>query len=168
MRILSILIIISGTIGAAVTAAHIPPLWLKFSIFLVVTTIGIYLNRKKSANKYCAQNNSTNPLNQFRDLINEHVELLTGFIENDNAMQDLLENCQIEHLFNQVEQLRISIINQLGMKKYISIISPFARAERLLYRAYSSATDGYNEEAKQSVIQSLEFFKMTKEELNKY
>lgn len=167
MRVFSILIIIVGTIGAAVTAAHIPPLWLEFIIFLVITSAGIYLNRKKTSDKFSTQNNYVSPLNQFKTLIDEQVELLTGFIENNNVMHGLLENYQVEHLYNQVEQIRIGIINQLGMKKYISIISPFARAERLLYRGYSSATDGYSEEAKQSLTQSLEFFKMTKEELNK-
>ena len=167
MRVFSILVIIIGTIGAAVTAAHIPPLWLEFIIFQIITSAGIYLNRKKTSEALNTQNNSANPLNQFIILIDEYVELLTGVIANDNDMYSLFENCQIEHLYNQVEQVRVGIINQLGMKKYISIISPFARAERLLYRGYSSVTDGYKEEAKQSLTQSLDFFKMTKEELNK-
>ncbi|MCF8239844.1 MAG: hypothetical protein K9J16_00555 [Melioribacteraceae bacterium] len=167
MRVFAILTISIGTIGAAITAAHIPPLWLEFIIFLVITGAGIYLNRKKTSAILKSQNNSANPLNQFRILIDEYVELVTRVIESDNAINSLLENSHIEHLYNQVEQVRVGIINQLGMKKYISIISPFARAERLLYRGYSSATDEYYDEAKQSLTQSLDFFKMTKDEINK-
>lgn len=167
MRVFSILVIIVGTIGAAVTASHIPPLWLEFVIFLVLTSIGLYLSRKKTSEELTTQNDSANPLNQFKILIDENVELLTKVKRNEKVIHDFLENCQIEHIYNQVEQIRIGILNQLGMKKYISIFSPFARAERLLYRGYSSATDGYNEEAIQSLAQSLDFFKMTKEELNK-
>lgn len=167
MRVFSIVVIIVGIIGAAVTASHIPPFWLEFVIFLFITSIGIYLSRKKTSEELTTQNNSANLLNQFKFLIDENVELLTKVITQDKGIQDFLENCQIEHLYTQVEQIRIGIINQLGMKKYISIFSPFARAERLLYRGYSSATDGYNEEAKQSLIQSLDFFKITKDELNK-
>lgn len=167
MRVFSILVIIVGTIGAAVTASHIPPLWLEFVIFLVITSIGIYWRRKKTSIELSIQNNSANPLIQFKILIDENVEMLTMVIRNEKVKHDFLENCQIEHLYNQVEQIRIGILNQLGMKKYISIFSPFARAERLLYRGYSSATDGYFEEAILSLTQSLDFFKVTREELNK-
>jgi hypothetical protein len=167
MKIFAFMLIIAGTIGSAVTAAHIPPLWLEFTIFLIITGAGLYLKRKKSLENYANQNNSVNPLNQFKILIDEQLNYLTGLVDNDIVKIDLLKNCQIEHLYNRVEQIRVGIINQLGMKKYISIISPFARAERLLYRGYSSAIDGYDEEAKQSIKQSLEFFKITNEELNR-
>ena len=167
MRVFSILVIIVGTIGSAVTASHIPPFWLEFIIFLVITSIGIYLSRRKTSEKLKTQNNSSNPVNQFKILIDEYVELLTTYIKSEKDIEEFLENSQIEHLYNQVEKIRIGIINQLGMKKYITVFSPFARAERLLYRGYSAATDGYDEETKKSLNQSLEFLKMTKEELIK-
>lgn len=167
MKVISILLIIAGTIGASVTAAHIPPLWLEFIIFLFITGAGIYLKRKNLSGINNAQNESVDPLNQFKTLIDEQVKFLAALIEKDNVPQGLIANGQIEHLYNQVEQIRINLINQLGMKKYIALISPFARAERELYRGYSAAIDGYDDEATQSISQSLEFFKMTKEEMNR-
>lgn len=166
IKIFSILIIILGTIGASVTAAHIPPLWIVFFIFLVITGFGIYLNREKISGGNNAQNDSANPLDNFKTLVDEQIKFLSELIGKDDAAQNLIANGDIEHLYNQVEQIRISIINQLGMKKYITVISPFARAERELYRAYSSAIDGYYDEATQCISQSLDFFRITKKELN--
>ncbi|MBU0474368.1 MAG: hypothetical protein KKF62_09400 [Bacteroidetes bacterium] len=167
MKIFSVFCIIIGTIGAAITASHIPPLWLEFGLFLIIISIGIYLNRKNASEKYLAKSNNVNPLIEFEILINDQIDQLTGFIKNEDVMNSLLDNYKIEHLYNQIDYLKVALINQLGMGKYIAIISPCARAERLLYRGYSSATDGYYEEAKQSLTQSLVFFKMTNEEINK-
>ena len=157
----------AGTIGASVTAAHIPPLWLEFSLYILLAGTGIYMNRKNPFKTNKTEESRVDSLNRFKELIDEQLELISHLIKDDNVKKGLLNNGQIEHLYNDVEEIRVDMINQLGMKKYITIISPFAQAERLLYRGYSSAMDGYEHEAKQSISQSLEFFKITKQELNK-
>ncbi len=51
--------------------------------------------------------------------------------------------------------------SEVGGKRYVAIMSPFASAERRLNRAWSAAVDGYVDEAREQVKQSTPFLEET-------
>lgn len=167
MKILSFAMIIIGTIGASVAAAHIPPLWVPFGLFIGLAALGMALKKMQEKKTSGEQRGEQDAVARFKDIIEDHILLMNQLMDKEELHSELLINSSVPHLYNRIEQVREELVNRLGTRDYIAIIAPFAQGERLLYRGYSAAIDGFDNEAKKSIKESLEFFTMTQNELKR-
>ena len=156
-----------GVIAGAVFAARIPPLWSGFtfsSLLILLASVLLRLNSKKERKGSATEGN---PLNRFSSLLEKLLAELDDFLvssKEDNVWVDRLED-SLEHFYVALEDIRPSLLEAMGMKKYAGLASIFARAERLLNRGLSSGIDGYPGEAAESLRQASEIIRNTLNEL---
>jgi len=140
-------------IASSLFASHIPVLWLPFSISILVmagATIGLRLISREEVQ---ASSSEKNPLNKFVRLLNEEEKAVSGILENEDNSAEWTEQIEIDqqHFYMQIEEVRSGLVDVLGMKKYISVITSFAAAERNLNRGLSAAIDAYYDEARKAL-----------------
>ena len=168
MRGLFILLLMLSVIAASVFAAHIPPLWEGFTVSVAGMIVAIWGLRKSNREKRQQSGENENPLRAFEQLVSGTFDLVQRFLNIDQWQKqtiDTLED-QTEQLTTKMAQIHPALVETLGMKKFVSVILPFARAERLFNRALSAATDGYFDEARNSLRESLPFWQETQDLLN--
>ncbi len=168
IRIFAILYLMIFVVAASIFAAHIPPNWLAFSLSALGMIFCIILIRKQHKAELTHSTNQENPLHVFIQLTKKSSDLAEYLLKIEkwnSEMMSKLEN-HSESLSTKMQQIHEGLIELLGMKKFILVILPFARAERLLNRALSAATDGYFEEAKISLQESIPFWQEVNHVLN--
>ncbi len=150
---LLIVLIALSVITASVFAAHIPPLWWPFTASVIVLSAalaGLRLLNRESGQTIAKQET---PVNRFIDLIQTLIHDLETTFLNEAFSQKWLDRLEekLEHFQLASESLRPGLVDSLGMKQFIAVITPFAQAERQLNRALSAAMDEYPDESLQSL-----------------
>lgn len=163
IKILNLSIMIISVIAASVFAAHIPPLWWPFSLSALVLTATLYILRKSAKRDLNQAQNEHHPLKIFKEMVVKSLDVCQTLLSKsgyDETDVEYLENLS-ELLITQMERIHPQLTEILGMKSFIDIILPYARAERLMNRALSAMMDGYGEEANESLKKSLPFLRET-------
>ncbi len=149
-------------------ASYTPINWGYFALSVFVLAILIWLQKRELKKSLTNDENSKLSLSNFNENLNDILIKLTEVskkVIDENYSNELLfimDNSMLD-----VDDYRISMINELGIANYTQIIIPFAKAERLINRGVSAAIDGYAEESKKCIIDSLSFIKLSIDEIKK-
>ena len=163
LKALNLLVLIISVIAASVYASHIPPLWLPFSLAVLVMIITLYVLRRNAKADLTQAQNERHPLKIFAEMVGKSLTLCEHLLKQkdyDPSDVEKLEDLS-EFLTTHMERIHPQLTEILGMKTFIDIILPYARAERLMNRALSAMMDGYATEANKSLRESLPFLRET-------
>ncbi len=170
-NIKSKMLLVGIAIMVAVTtlvASYTPISWGYFALSVIVLAILIWLQKYELKKSLTNNANSELSLSNFNETLSDILIKL-----GDISKKEINENYSNELLFIMdnsmlnVDDYRISMINELGIANYTQIIIPFAKAERLINRGVSAAIDGYTEESKKCISDSLSFIKLSIDEIEK-
>jgi len=164
-RGLFIALLMFSVIAASIFAARIPPLWEGFTASVAGMIVAIWGLRKSGRQIRLQSAKDENPLRTFEQLVNDTFDLVRRLLNRDQWQEQVIDDLEnhTELLTTRLAQIHPALVETLGMKNFVSVILPFARAERLFNRALSAATDGYFDEAKNNLRESLPFWQETQE-----
>ncbi len=137
--------------GAYVTALDVENVdWLLFGIAAIAAIVGVIL--AKRADRATATSgelleNNRNELNQsLGNIVRDLKQMSDGTPEKGEALRDWIDEKLRPDLRRFVEA-RESMVHLYGLQTYADIMSDFAAGERYINRVWSTAADGYDEEA---------------------
>ena len=170
-NIKSIALLISIALMVAVTtlvAAYTPINWTYFILVSFILAVLILLQKREIKKSLTENGNNELSLSKFEEL------LKIVFVKFDEVSKCEIDEKYLEKLLSimdeqmpDIDEYRISMINQFGVANYTQISIPFAKAERLINRGVSAAIDGYLVESQKSILNSIEFLNLAIEEINK-
>lgn len=148
-RFASVALLVAGTIVGSLGAVHRPfpasPLFHVGWVLLVAGLVVTWRSRRAAAGGPAA---ASAPAQQHIARFLELAEALQrdrAGLSNTDIVQRV-DQCFLEAGFP-FEELQQSLLAQLGGARYAEVMGEYANAERLLYRAWSSAADGHHDEA---------------------
>lgn len=168
---ISVIFIIGGVILGAIYAAHIPPHWGRFALanlLLILGILGLQMEKKKTRERLSRENRSKKELYLLFDELLKEVRTFQS-ISNPKPQTDFTDKIEnaLEHYLLEIEKSLPQISEIYGMTGYVNILSPYARAERLIQRGISAAIDGFPEETATSLNRAEIFLEKTLEALDK-
>jgi hypothetical protein len=165
MKKLGYLLVFVGFVAASLVSVTdvLQVNWVLFSVFLIISTIGICLIRssekKKTMQEYTLSSNmKTLEENLIR--IIDYVQLIRSEIDPEKP-QDIHQRID-EELPNYLGAFigsRKTIGHVHGLQAYGHVMNYFATAERYLNRVWSASTDGYIDEVIEYMEKSEQQFK---------
>lgn len=160
---LLITIIGIALIASSVFASHIPVLWPPFTVSVLVLGVAIAGLRIISKEEIQASSSEKNPLNRFIRLLKEEEKEIGLLLKEEDDSAEWTERIETDqqHFYTQVEEVRSGLVDMLGMKEYIPVITTFASAERQLNRGLSAAIDSYYEEARNALTKGRDQLRLT-------
>lgn len=164
MKKLGYLLVFIGCIAASLVSVTdvLQVNWVLFSIFLVISIIGIVLIR--TSDKKEAMHEET--LSRNMKAIVESLERITGDVKSirsgidPDKPQDVhrrIDEKLPDHLQTFIES-RKTIGHVYGLQAYGHVMNYFATAERYLNRVWSASADGYIDEVTEYMARSEEQF----------
>lgn len=171
MKWLASLVIAAGTIGASIAVARSEPTvsgWVSAWQVdvplavgsLVVLIAGVVLLRRVRAVEARKATGPGGTLSRARESLGEAARTVAGLAGALGAadlggLHGSLDELLTGPVADFVEN-RDAITERFGMALYGEVMGPFARGERYLNRAWSAATDGYLEEAREYVRRAVQ------------
>jgi len=153
---------------ATLAASHTPIDWNYFILSVVILAILILVQKRELKKTLTESENSGLSLTKFEELINTILLKLDEISKNEINEKYSNELLSImDEIMPNIDEYRISMINQYGVANYTQISIPFAKAERLINRGVSAAIDGYLEESQKNISNSLKFLKLSIKEIEK-
>ncbi|MEN8192692.1 MAG: hypothetical protein ABFS12_07730 [Bacteroidota bacterium] len=151
---------------SALSASHTPIYWEYFGFSIIVLALLIILQKREIKKEIEHNDFDDFNIKNFKETI-EHltneVKSISKEIIKDNYTEMLtgkLETYKIN-----IDDYRLTMINQIGVKKYTKISIPFAQAERIINRGMSAAIDGYFEESQNEIRKSIKYLELLQEEI---
>ncbi len=155
----NILLMIASVIAASVWAAHIPPLWLPFGLAVAVLLFTLTVHRKGTKTRLQTARSEHHPLHVFGEMISGSLHLVSALMHKNEITPEDVDRLEdlVEANTTRMERIHPQLTETLGMKTFIDLILPFARSERMINRALSAMMDGYFDEAKRDLQESLPY-----------
>ncbi len=155
-------------VAATLAASHTPIDWNYFALSVVILAILIFVQKHELKKTLTESKNSGLSLNKFEELLDTVLLKLDEISKNeiDEKYSNKLLSI-MDEVMPDIDEYRISMINQYGVANYTQICIPFAKAERLINRGVSAAIDGYLEESQKNISNSLKFLKLSIKEIEK-
>ena len=153
---------------SSLIASHTPINWIYFSISAIVMALLIWLQKRELKKTLTESGNNELSLTKFEELLNRILKKLDSISKkkiDENYSSELFS--VIDEVMPNIDEYRISMINQYGVANYTQISIPFAKAERLINRGVSAAIDGYLVESQKNISNSIEFLKLAIDETEK-
>jgi hypothetical protein len=153
---------------SSLIASHTPINWIYFSTSVIVMALLIWLQKRELKKTLTESGNNELSLTKFEELLNRILKKLDSISKkkiDKNYSNELFS--VIDEVMPNIDEYRISMINQYGVANYTQISIPFAKAERLINRGVSAAIDGYLVESQKSISNSIEFLKLAIDETEK-
>lgn len=150
-------------IASSVFASHIPVLWLPFVISILIMAGAVTGLRLRTREEVKTSASEKNPLTKFVRLLKEEEKEVGLLLNEKTESAEWSERLEIDqqHFYTEIEEVRAGLVDVLGMKNYISVITTFAAAERQLNRALSAAIDTYYDEADKALTKGREQLLLT-------
>jgi len=152
MRAIGLVLMVLGTAGSAVSAAHLPhPLWEWFGLGLGVLVTGTVLNRLGHRGAASATAKEQRGIEQSLGLLGKIVADVRA-LDAEKGSLDLeqlrlrLDAILTTEVFELVEHRR-DLLERLGSKHFAEVFGVFSLGERFLNRVWSAAADGVASEA---------------------
>ena len=150
MKNIAYLLLVAGFLGGAYVAALDDQQvdWIKFVIAAVAAIAGVIIAKRTAA----AEARSDTVLETNRSELNESIANLVRVLVEvvDGVTGEKLREWIDGTLRNDLRRFaeaRGSMVHLYGLQTYADIMSEFAAGERYINRVWSSAADGYDEEA---------------------
>ena len=182
MRTLAFLLISLGTIGAAIGVARTDPSvdgWVKsFQVHVPMTLVslavlgaGIVLQRRlaRETAKEQAGGGQFKIAHGSLHKVHDQIDRLGAEAPqlDLDRLHQRLDAMQTGPVTDFIDN-RDTITNVYGLAVYAAVMGPFAQGERCLNRAWSASTDGYKDEAVESVRRAQPFLAEACAELDKH
>jgi hypothetical protein len=168
---LSYILLALSTVGACMSAARIPVMTGPFVANVVVMALAVILMRR-SYRARIAREVSGAGRGKF-DFLAAAVTVLASLDSladrpdvSCGEIHDELDKLVDGPLFDFAEA-REGLLAMHGFGEYARVVGEFSRGERAVNRAWSSAVDGYPEEARNSVKRARELFAELKDDLER-
>ncbi len=149
MKAMSWTLFLLGTLIAAATGAHLPPIWPLFAVGIALALVGAILLRRIAATGVGDGDGegigSVPELQAALQGLHDTVVTLAAQ-EPGEGMRAGLEQTLLESLVPALEA-RSLLASAHGVEAYARVFTPVATAERCLNRAWSASADGVPDEA---------------------
>lgn len=163
MKKLAYVLLCGGFLGGAyVTALDVENVdWLMFGIAAIAAIAGVII--AKRADRAMATSgelleNNRNALNtSLGSIVSGLKQMTDGPVAKGEALRNWIDETLRPDLRRFVEA-RGSMVHLYGLQTYADIMSEFAAGERYINRVWSTAADGYDEEAEIYLMRASEQF----------
>ncbi len=143
-------------------ASYTPVNWTYFSLLSIVLALLIWLQKRELKKTLTESSNNGLSLKGFK----ESLDIVAGDL--DDISKKEIDETYLSNLLSimdnkmpNIDEYKISIINQFGIANYTQISIPFAKGERLINRGVSAAIDGFVEESQKNIADSIELLKLS-------
>lgn len=142
--------------------------WALFAVAAVAASAGVVIAKRADA----AAARSGDVLESNRNALNESLanivrdldEVTNGQRPSDSALLDWIDTT-LRNDLRRFAEARESMVHLYGLQTYADIMSEFAAGERYVNRVWSSAADGYDEEAQRYLDRAAEQFRHAQSQL---
>jgi len=170
-NIKSKIILVGIALMVAVTtlaASYTPINWGYFGLAVTIMAVLIWLQKRELKKTLTDTGDTDLSLSTFEESVSNISTKLNEIskVEMDEKYSKELYSI-LEDFMPNIDDYRLSLINELGIANYTKIIIPFAKAERIINRGVSAAIDGYLEESQKSISNSIQFLKLSIDEIKK-
>lgn len=148
MTALAWVLFLVGTLLAAATGAHLPPIWPVFGVGIAMSVGGAVLLRRQAAGRVGdTEGDGITDVASLRAALTGVGEELEALAQRpvDDALKLALEAILLDKLMPAVEA-RGLLLQAHGVEAHARVFTPVATAERCLNRAWSALVDGVPEE----------------------
>jgi hypothetical protein len=170
MKKIAYLLLVAGFLHGTYVAALDEKVvdWTLFAFAAAAAIAGVLLAKRASS----AEARSGSVLEMNRNELNESLanivrdldELAGGTVPTDEALRHWIDNT-LRNDLRRFADARQSMVHLYNLQTYADIMSEFAAGERYINRVWSSAADGYNEEAHRYLDRAVEQFRLAKSQL---
>jgi hypothetical protein len=148
MTALAWILFLVGTLLAAATGAHLPPIWPVFGVGIAMSVGGAVLLRRQAAGRVGdTEGDGITDVASLRAALAGVGEDLEALAQRpvDDALKLALEGILLDKLMPAVEA-RGLLLQAHGVEAHAKVFTPVATAERCMNRAWSALVDGVPEE----------------------
>lgn len=170
MKKIAYLLLIAGFLFGAYVAALDETVidWPLFTIAAVAAIGGVLM--AKRADSAAAKSDAVLEMN--RNELNESIgnivrdlgEVTDGSPPTGERLREWIDT-RLRHDLRRFAEARESMVHLYGLQMYADIMSEFAAGERYVNRVWSSAADGYDEEARRYLDRANEQFQHAQSQL---
>ena len=152
MKKLAYLLLGCGFLGGAyVTALDVENVdWLLFGIAAIAAIVGVIVakraDRAIATSGELLESNRNELKESLGNIVRDLKEMTDGPVAKGEALRNWIDDKLRPDLRRFVEA-RNSMVHLYGLQTYADIMSDFAAGERYINRVWSTAADGYDEEA---------------------
>lgn len=170
MKNLAYLLLGCGFLGGAfVTALHVDEVdWLLFGIAAIAAIAGVIVakraDRAKATSGELLENNRNELNESLGSIVSDLRQMTDGPVAKGEALRNWIDDKLRPDLRRFVEA-RESMVHLYGLQTYADIMSDFAAGERYINRVWSTAADGYDEEAEIFLKRASEQFEDARRQL---
>lgn len=155
--------VIGGAAPSTAKIGEFPLNWSLTAIGAVLLMIGFFIKRGKPAGGHGAEEKTGAGSVSAADAAMRETASKVKLLQADAARLELQQlvarlDLIIKENIQPVIDAQALIIEKQGFAKYAAHTSPWATGERLIYRAWSAATDGHRPEAIASLGESILHF----------
>jgi hypothetical protein len=148
MTALAWVLFLVGTLLAAATGAHLPPIWPLFGLGIVMSVGGAVLLRRQAAGRVGeTDGDGITDVASLRAALAGVEAQVDALAQQpvDDALKAALEGILLDGLMPAVEA-RGLLLQAHGVEAHAKVFTPVATAERCLNRAWSALVDGVSDE----------------------
>ena len=142
--------------------------WRLFAIGAIAAIAGVIMaKRADSATARSGEvlETNRNELNEsISNIVRDLDDVTNGERPRDGALLDWIDNT-LRNDLRRFAEARASMVHLYGLQTYADIMSEFAAGERYVNRVWSSAADGYDEEAQRYLDRAAEQFRHAQSQL---
>jgi len=168
MKNIAYLLLVAGFLGGAYAASLDEQLvdWNMFVFAAFAAVAGVFIAKRTAA----ATAKSGSVLETNRNELNESISNLVRDLEevtegtHGEQLRDWIDNTLRIDL-RRFAEARQSMVHLYGLQSYADIMSEFAAGERYINRVWSSAADGYDDEARRYLARASEQFRLAQTQL---
>ncbi len=163
MKKIAYLLLCAGFLGGAyVTALDVENVdWLLFGIAAIAAIAGVIIAKRADRAMATSGELLETNRNELKESLSNIVRDLKGMTDGPVAKGETLRNWIDESLrpdLRRFVEARESMVHLYGLQTYADIMSEFAAGERYINRVWSTAADGYHEEAETYLRRAREQF----------